>query len=292
MKRLSILTAAALLAACTSARPTVPSDNAATGDVRTTATHHARVEIRDVTDPEHPQLVYAKEGNALGACGVRALLGSAFGYTTMGNWNGTNDSLGYLCQGSTAVGEQKHPGTQTNWQGGWIAIGAASASTCTAVGTPWRCCTGNGTGCTPSNYDVVTFAEGQVNNYPDQHMETYWLAWLNTLQSQLLCWNPPCSGESNFSSQLFDANPILSWNGSNLEGIQVGATFGGTWGNQQWCEYAIRSTPAYTGRGPLGVSFNGGTARPGWQLAHGVINPCITKSSGQTFIITWTLSVS
>ena len=139
-----------------------------------------------------------------------------------------------------------------------------------------------------SAYDNALFSENQpVNSTVGQ--ASGWQSWLTAVHPNVTFL--PNSGV-----------PTLYWNGGagTLEGMQIVATADGNTANQQWCEYGIRThavdgtlgTNALPGYGPWSTTFNAGTWQPGWQLAHGLISPCLTKSSGQTFIITWTLSVS
>ncbi len=240
----------------------------------TSGTHRTLTTIRDVTDPLNPKVVYKKEGNLLSSCGVRNLFATALGLSTMGASSGAGETLGTYCAG-LCNGVQRVPSaynTKTH-----IMIGTGSVSTCTAAGTPWVCCTGSGTGCTVSNLDIMLFAMGQPNGSL-VNAQTNYAAWYT-------------GGSANVfdpGSAYVDAAPTLYWNGANLQGIQFVQTYSGTQANQQWCEYAVWSDNTVIDAGALQLA---GHCQRGWQLNHATISPCLTKSSGQTFQLTVTVTL-
>lgn len=256
---------------------TVASDD---GSFRQFAVHETITTVSDITDPAHPRELW-RGGNIIGQCGVRNMMSMLMGNTgriTLGPCSpascvtGGNDSLGKRCAGVLDDGQTFKVACPYD-ENSQIVVGAGSASSCTGSGSPWACCTGSGTGCTPSGMDVILFSEGQPNGS------------LTGIQS---AWQSNAVSPSNTTRKTVDGVPKMYWNESNLEGIQFVATFDGSTGNHQWCEYAVR-TASSPGCGPVSTSTAVGLV-PGWQLNHAVIDPCISKSSGQIFQITVTIT--
>ena len=242
----------------------------------TSGTHKTVTTITDLSDPANPEVVYQKEGNLLSSCGVRNLFANALGLTDMGAASGGGETLGTYCAGLCQT-YQRIPSAYNNHTR--IVIGAGSASTCSSAGTPWACCTGSGTGCAVSNLDVALFAMGQPNGS------------LTGVQTNYAAWY--AGGSANVfdpGGAYVDAVPTLYWNGASLQGIQFVQTYSGTQANQQWCEYGVYSDNYPNDAGALYVGS--GRCGRGWMLNHASISPCLTKSSGQTFQLTVTITLS
>jgi len=269
------LLAALWLAACAAQPPAAPP---AIGD---SGVHHTVTEVADITDPAHPQILF-RGSNVIGQCGIRNMMELMVGGAgaSMGP-NPDLTDLGLLCSGTNSFSTQKVACSWTNQSA--IVIGAASVGTCTATNTPWQACTGTGTGnFTVDGKDVILFTEGQNGSSPTTVRANY-ANWLN-------------AGMPNVTRLIVSATPTLFYNGSTLMGVQFTATADGSTANQQWCEYGVRTTQglvgASSGCGPFESGGGAGNLTPGWQLNHAVISPCLTKSSGQVFQVTVTITWS
>jgi len=242
--------------------------------------HHTKVVIEDITDPEQPRVLF--EGtNVIGQCGVRSMMTLLTNSTNMGAGEGAANSLGQVCAGTTG-GTQK---TASNFSAPRLYIGRGGASSCTASATPWKCCTGSGTGCTPSKYDVITFAEGQPNG-SNVGVETNFRDY---------CAATSCIGNI-FTLSMDSGYPRLHWDGSNTQGVQFRATSSaGQHTSFPWCEWAIRNASggigSGSGIGAVSYDFGGGAFYfSGWQLNHAAISPCITKVAGEIWRVTVTIT--
>jgi hypothetical protein len=271
------------------------------------AGHRTLTTIEDVTDPKAPKVLYAKEGNLIGSCGVRALMASVINrgianggvcYTgstpgvactndlncgsgslcvpSMGDVSGSGETLGTYCAG-TLGGYQRVAWPYSSSNTVTMVIGPISAEKCTGSGAPAPCCTGSGTGCTVSNLDIMTFAEGQPNSTLTNAQANY-TAWIG-------------AGKPNAPAEVL-ATPSLYWDASSLEGIQFVATADGSSANGWWCETAVRPLTSGSSYPYGGVAFGpvySGSRGVSWQLNHAVINPCIQKSAGTTWRLTQTI---
>lgn len=272
MKRLLI--PLVFLAACTVTRaPASPAvERAATASpFFQRAIHHTETIVTDITDPMHPREV-ARTENTIGACGITNLIATLTGATQMPVASGIPESLGGYCSRSNNTeGVARVPCKFDSTAR--IAISAAGETSCSSANTPWKCCTGIGTGCdTVATTDVITFAEGQPNSTVAGANANY-LSWV-------------AASKPNAPAFLTVSSASLYWNGANIEGVQYSATADGSTANGNWCEYAVRSA---AGSG-CSIASPTGPTRAGWQLNHGLFSPCLTKPSGATFLITVTIT--
>jgi len=243
--------------------------------------HDTRVTIEDITDPANPRVVFEGD-NVIGQCGVRVLMTTLMASTTMGAAQGSANTLGQVCAGQTGgigkatAGEFGSPVR--------LFIGRGGASSCTDSATPWKCCTGSGTGCAPSKLDVITFAEGQPNNSL-VNVEQNFRDW---------CAATTCSGNI-FTLNMDSGYPRLYWDGSTTQGVQFRSTSAaGQHTSWPWCEWAVRGyggSGFNSGYGAVSYDSGGGNyVFPGWQLNHGAISPCLTKGAGEIWQITATIT--
>lgn len=230
--------------------------------------------IEDITDPTAPKELWRGD-NVLSLCGIVNLLQLARSGVDS-NMPAGLQAPASVCGGLDAAGNLKRAaafGTSSS-----IFVGAANNGSCTALATPWACCTGNAAGnCnTATALDVVTYAEGQPYN-SIVALETNFTAWVN-------------AGRPHGTLLAVEANnPTMYFDGGSTSGLVWQATADGNTANHAWCEYQVKSHRGATG---YGLVNSGGTWQSGWALNHAIINPCLTKGAGSIWQISVRITIS